>query len=154
MPSSIDWHSWSDSSLLPNPNAFTPASAPEQMELFERGAASGTAEETKKQITYNHKKKKAHPGRTPLPEHLPIRRVIIEPEEDTTSMIRIGEEITRKVDYIEAVLEIVETVRPKYARPEAEQTEDKPAIVIAAAAPPPTKSSPRAFPARDFWHTL
>jgi len=113
---------------------FAPASAPEQMTLWdeEQGEAAGAEEETKEHVPgYARKKKKAHPGRTPLPEHLPVRRIIIEPEEDTTGMVKIGEEITRKVDYIKAVLEIVETVRPKYARPEAEQSEDKPAIVIA-----------------------
>jgi transposase len=46
-------------------------------------------------------------------------------------MVRIGEEVTRKVDYTPGTLEVIETVRPKYARPEAEQTDDKPAIVIA-----------------------
>ncbi|TXF81078.1 IS66 family transposase, partial [Neolewinella aurantiaca] len=110
---------------------FAPASAPEQMELFERSADAGAVEETREQITYERKKKKKHPGRTPLPEHLPVRRVIVEPDEDTTGMTQIGEEITRKVEYVEAVLEIVETVRPKYARPQADQSDDKPAIVVA-----------------------
>jgi hypothetical protein len=45
-------------------------------------------------------------------------------------MAQIGEEVTRKVDYTPGTLEIVEYVRPKYARPEAEQEEGG-AIVIA-----------------------
>ncbi|MCX8212833.1 MAG: IS66 family transposase [Lewinella sp.] len=106
---------------------FAPASTPEQMELFEQAAAAGAQEVEKQKITYERTKKKAHPGRTKLP----VRREIIEPEEDTSDMVKIGEEITGKVDYTPGTLEIVEYVRPKYARPEAEQTDDKPAIVIA-----------------------
>jgi transposase len=110
---------------------FAPASAPEQLALFDTVADAGAVEVEKQTITYERKKSKVHPGRTALPDHLPVRQVIIEPEENTAGMVRIGEEISRKVDYVAAVLEIVETIRPKYARPEAEQTDDKPAIVIA-----------------------
>lgn len=112
---------------------FAPASTPEQLELFEPGARPQVVEEEgeKEQIVYQRKKKKAHPGRTPLPEHLPVRRVVIEPDEDTTGMTKIGEEITRKVDYTPGTLEVVEYVRPKYARPAAEQTEEVAAIVVA-----------------------
>ena len=110
---------------------FVPASAPEQMELFEGGGDAGAEEVEKQKITYERRKKKKHPGRTKLPEHFPVRQEIIEPEEDTTGMTKIGEEITRKVEFTPATLEIIEYVRSKYARPEAEQTDDKPAIVIA-----------------------
>lgn len=114
---------------------FVPASAPEQMELFEGGAdvldSVGTEEVEKQEITYERRKKKKHPGRTKLPDHLPVRQEIIEPEEDTTGMVKIGEEITRKVEHTPGTLEIIEYVRPKYARPAADQTDDKPAIVVA-----------------------
>lgn len=107
---------------------FAPATAPEQMALWDDGEQPEFSQPTQ-QISYERKRPKAHPGRTPLPDHLPIRRQIIEPAEDTTGMVKIGEEITRKVDYIPGVLEIVEYVRPKYARP-AEQQEAQEAIVI------------------------
>lgn len=109
---------------------FVPASLPEQMALWDDGAQPDPSPEPTEKITYERKKKKAHPGRTPLPEHLPVRREIIEPDEDTSGMVQIGEEVTRKVDYTPGTLEIVEYVRPKYARPEAEQ-EERGAIVIA-----------------------
>ena len=99
---------------------FAPASAPEQLALFEGGADAGAEEVEKQKITYERSKKKAHPGRLPLPDHFPVRREVIEPEEDTTGMIKIGEEITRKVEHTPGTLEIIEYVRPKYARPEAE----------------------------------
>jgi len=123
---------------------FAPATAPEQMELFGEGADAGAVEETKEQITYERKKKRKHPGRTKLPDHLPVRQEIIEPDEDTTGMVKIGEEITRKVDYTPGSLVIIETIRPKYARPEAEQTEKKPAIVVADV---PDQVIPKGIPA-------
>jgi len=109
---------------------FVPVAQPEQMALWGDEALPGPSPEPTEKITYERKKKKAHPGRTPLPDHLPVRREIIEPEEDTSGMVKIGEEITRKVDYTPGTLEIVEYVRPKYARPEADQ-EEQGAIVIA-----------------------
>jgi len=109
---------------------FVPASLPDQMALWDNGAQPATAPGPTEKITYERKKKKAHPGRTPLPGHLPVRRETVEPKEDTSGMVQIGEEVTRKVDYTPSTLEIVEYVRPKYARPGAEQ-EEKGAIVIA-----------------------
>ena len=76
----------------------------EQMELFEGGADAGAEEVEKQKITYERCKKKKHPGRTKLPEHLPVRRVPLEPEEDMAGMTKIGEEITRKVDYTPGTL--------------------------------------------------
>lgn len=110
---------------------FVPSSTPEQMALWDQDGDAGTEEVEKQKITYERKKKKAHPGRTPLPDHLPVRQLVLDPEEDTTGMVKIGKEITRKVDYTPGTLEIIEYIRPKYARPEAEQSEDKPTIVIA-----------------------
>lgn len=110
---------------------FAPASAPEQMELFKQGEDASAEVVEKQKVTYERRKKKKHPGRTKLPEHLPVRRVPVEPDEDTRGMTKIGELITRKVDYTPGTLEIIEYVRAKYARPEAEQTDDKPAIVVA-----------------------
>lgn len=108
---------------------FSPAFAPEQMELFEQGADAGDSpaalrgavEETKEQITYS-RKKKAHPGRTKLPDNLPVEEVIIEPEEDTTGMVEIGEDITETLDYKPGKLLKRRYIRKKYARPAADET--------------------------------
>lgn len=51
---------------------FVTASTPEQMEVFEKGAAAVAQEEIKEQITYERKKKKKHPGLTTLPKHCSI----------------------------------------------------------------------------------
>lgn len=96
-------------------------------------SAPDTAE--KETITYQRRKRpaKPHPGRAKLPDHLPVRQVTVEPDEDTTGMIRIGEDVTRKLEFTPGTLEIVEYIRPRYARPAAEQTDDVAAIVQAPA---------------------
>jgi transposase len=71
-------------------------------------------------IEYDRKTPKKHPGRTALPDHLPVEEVVIEPEEDTTGMKRIGEEITETLDYAPASLIRRRTIRPKYAKPNGE----------------------------------
>ena len=121
-----------------------------QMDLFDEGEHAGAENETEEQsealekISYTRRKPKAkpHPGRTPLPEHLPRRQVLVEPDEDTTGMTKIGEDITTKVDYTPGTLEVIEYVRPRYARPAREQTEDIPAIVQA---PAPDQVLPKAI---------
>ncbi|MCK5538886.1 MAG: IS66 family transposase [Bacteroidales bacterium] len=66
-------------------------------------------------IEYLKKKpKKQHKGRLRLPKHLPVNEIIIEPTEDTTGMVRIGEEITEELDYSPAKLHINRFIRPKY----------------------------------------
>ncbi len=66
-------------------------------------------------IEYLKKKpKKQHQGRLKLPKHLPVKEITIEPTEDTTGMLRIGEEITEELDYSPAKLHINRFIRPKY----------------------------------------
>ena len=66
-------------------------------------------------ISYERKKaNKKHNGRNKIPEHLPTEEIIIEPEEDTTGMKRIGEEVTETLRYTPASLIKVITRRPKY----------------------------------------
>lgn len=72
----------------------------------------------KQHIEYNRNITKKHPGRTELPDHLPVEEVVIEPEEDTTGMVRIGEEITESLEYTPASLVKKRTIRPKYAKPD------------------------------------
>ena len=59
--------------------------------------------------TYERKKatEKDHPGRSPIPEHFPVEEITIEPEEDTTGLVKIGEERTETVEYTPASLELV-----------------------------------------------
>ena len=80
-------------------------------------------------IAYERKKvKKAHPGRLALPSHLPVVETIIEPIEDTTGMVCIGQEVTDELDYTPAALYINRTIRPKYITKEDEQGNQKQVI--------------------------
>lgn len=101
----------------------------EQLDLGFGGPATTDAETGQSQtITYQRRKKKAHPGRTELPDHLPVEEVIIEPEEDIAELELIGAEITETLDYRPGKLVKRRYIRRKYARRQA--TEDEPAIVI------------------------
>ena len=108
---------------------FVPATptAPEQMALWQEGGTEEAAEPIKEKISYERRKTKSkpHPGRTPLPEHLPVRRVRIEPAEDTEGLIEIGQDVTRKVDYTPGKLEVIEYVRPRYVRPKTKVSRDE-----------------------------
>lgn len=89
------------------------------------GAEEKPAEEQEKEtITYTREKKarKNHPGRIPLPSHLPVEEIVIEPEEDTTDMKCIGKEVTDQLELVPAKLFIKRYIRPKYIKPEDEET--------------------------------
>ena len=112
---------------------FTPIDGQQVLPFFvdaERDAAAvseavGQEHETI-QITYSRRR---HPGRLPLPDHLPVVEVVHEPTVDTTGMRRIGEEITDELGYTPAQLFIRRHIRPKYVTAEAEDASQT--VVIA-----------------------
>lgn len=106
---------------------FVPALPPEQLSLFGIGEKAIQLPEPTEKITYERKKKK-HPGRTELPDNIPVEEVVIEPSEDTSDMDFIGEEITETVDYRPGVLLKRRYIRRKYAR--RAPSGDQPAIAI------------------------
>lgn len=72
------------------------------------------------EITYTRQKadeKKGH-ARMELPSSLPREVVVIEPEEDVTDGVKIGEVITEVLDYKPGKLIVTRYVRPKYALPD------------------------------------
>ncbi|MDZ4745134.1 MAG: IS66 family transposase [bacterium] len=71
-------------------------------------------------VSYERKTPKKHEGRMALPSHLPVHESILEPEEDTTGMVRIGEEITDELEITPASMHVNRIIRPKYATPQAE----------------------------------
>ena len=84
---------------------------------------SAEHEESTEQITYKRKKKttKYTPhSRQELPAHLPRREIIIEPEESTEGLSKIGEEITEELDYEPGTLFVNRYIRPKYAKGKSE----------------------------------
>jgi transposase len=73
----------------------------------------------------------AHPGRSPLPKHLSVQELVIEPQEDTTEMVLIGKEVSDSLQYEPSRFYIQRIVRPKYAPKAANVIEEPVGIVIA-----------------------
>ena len=95
-----------------------------QMKLPFDVAEETQPEKQEETITYVRKKAKRvnHPGRMTLPSHLPVKETVIEPEEDTTGMKCIGREVTDQLELVPAKLFIKRFIRPKYIKPEDEET--------------------------------
>ena len=95
--------------------SFITEAVVDQLSLFSEDIIETEQAPLEQTITYTRERKK-HQGRNALPEHLPVREVIIEPEEDTTGLKKIGEEITETLEYTPASLVKRRTIRPKYAK--------------------------------------
>mgnify|MGYP003974314403 FL=1 len=91
-------------------------------------------EEEPEQISYSRRKKNRdnHPGRMTLPDHLPVKETVIEPDQDTTGMKCIGKEITNQLEYEAAKFFIDRTIRPKYVK---NDTETETSTVVVAELP-------------------
>ena len=113
---------------------FVPSSHPDQLTLdFEPQVAEIEAsvkeEREKIRIEYERKKpKKEHPGRMQLPNNLPVVEIILEPTEDTSDMVCIGQEVTEELDFTPAKLHINRYIRNKYITKEDEKANQKQVI--------------------------
>lgn len=82
----------------------------------EAGRAEKLEEEVKEKLTYERRKRKsAHKGRMPLPQHLPVEEIRIYPKGDLSDMVCIGEEVTEELEYTPAKYFIKRYIRYKYA---------------------------------------
>ena len=81
---------------------------------FEDQEVITVPEPVTEKVAYERVKKK-HPGRSALPEHIPVEEIILEPEGLTPDMIHIGDEITETLDYKPPVLLKRRYIRRKYA---------------------------------------
>ena len=92
----------------------------DQLNIFateDDSPAQPSSEPLRERITYERDKPvatKKHPGRTPLPEHFEVEERTLEPQEDTSGMVRIGEHISEYVEYTPAAMKIIRIIRPKY----------------------------------------
>jgi transposase len=68
-------------------------------------------------VKAHQRRVKAKPKREALPAHLPREVIVLEPEQDTTGLKKIGEEVTETLDYQPAKLRVIRRVRPKYVDP-------------------------------------
>jgi len=98
---------------------FVPACGPDQLPLFAGAPATLTTQDTSpvRQACPPVRRK---PVRQVLPSHLAREVIVIEPEEDTALLKKIGEEVTETLDYRPAKLVVLRRVRPKYVDPRDE----------------------------------
>jgi len=96
-----------------------------QMNLFDLGTTIEQQEQLSEQAVVTAekkipKKRAKGTGRMTLPENLRREEIIIEPSEDVSGCVKIGEEITEVLDLIPSEFYVKRYVRPKYARPNGE----------------------------------
>ena len=97
-----------------------------QMSLFDLGTTQEQQEELSEEVEQTPtekkepKKRAKGTGRMTLPEELRREEIIIEPEEDTTGCVHIGDDVTEVLDVVPAELFVKRYVRRKYARPKGE----------------------------------
>lgn len=93
---------------------------------FESELEETKDKQEKETVTYQRKKKTSnHKGRLAFPSHLEVREEIIEPKEDVSDMVKIGEEVTEKLEHTPASLFIQRIIRPKYALKKDVQLENQ-----------------------------
>ena len=94
---------------------FEGMDASDQMPLFETatGEVLSEAEFAAETISYTKPKKKK-PVRQALPAHLPVTEIILEPQVDTSGLVRMGQEVSETLDYVPGQLRVIRRVRPKY----------------------------------------
>ena len=112
---------------------FVAATGSEQGHLdFGSNTEDKQEEPSTETITYTREKNKdkKKPSRQALPAHLPRIEHRIEPEEDITGLVKIGEEVTEELEYSPGKLFVNRYVRPKYVKP----TEQGKRIIIAQVA--------------------
>jgi transposase len=74
-----------------------------------------------------------HPGRLPIPPDLPRVEEVVEPQEDTSEMKRIGQDVTEVLEYEPGRVWVRRIVRPRYAPLQAGEDTGKGPIVQAPA---------------------
>lgn len=104
---------------------FVPKEAPDsqlQLALNEAELSPEKAETVKQFIAAHERqvvveKEKAKPtGRQAIPEHLPRVEEVLEPEEDTTDLTYLGEDVTEILEYTPPQLWVRRIRRPRYVR--------------------------------------
>ncbi len=115
---------------------FEGLGGPGQMPLFEGEAVKEELVNVVAPPVTTTRRKKRKPVRLVVPSHLKREEIIIEPDEDTTSLRRIGSEVTETLDYREPKLVVIRRVRPKYVDP---RDEDRGVIIAPLPARPVEK---------------
>ena len=125
-----------------------PVSCEEQYRLFDEAEMSSSPEEVESDVGEDeevshvgaHTRKKR--GRRPIPPEYPRVEVVHDiPEEEKVcpcgcQLTRIGEEVSEKLDIIPQKIQVIRTIRPKYACRACEGVEDEGPTVKIASMPP------------------
>ena len=111
-----------------------------QLALFELGATEAEQEAlselaVEKARTKTPKKRAKGTGRMALPDNLRREVIVIEPAEDVSGCICIGEEVTEVLELIPAELYVKQYKRPIYARPNGEGLSAEKAGIVCGALP-------------------
>jgi transposase len=125
---------------------------PNQLQLFTPPEAVEPITPEEKLPVKGHTRKKR--GRKPLPEELPRVDVVHDiPDEQKlcacgATLSRIGEDVSEKLDYVPAKLQVIRNIRPKYACKCCEGVEDEgPTVKIA---PPAAQLIPKSIAAEGL----
>ena len=86
-------------------------------------------QEAKQVITYERKKGK-HPGRHPIPDHLPTEEVRIEPKEDVSDAEHIADTIVDTLDYQPASLTRRRYIFARYVKTEIDEQGEEQTVII------------------------
>ena len=96
--------------------------SPEEQLAFDFGElapvdmeAGADLTEEKEKITYERKKKK-HPGRHSIPDHLPVEEIVVEPQESTENAEHIADTIVETLEYRPGSLVKKRYIFPRYAK--------------------------------------
>lgn len=103
---------------------FVPAENPKQTVLDLDLPAENEDQAKTQSVSYirraSKKKNANHTGRMELAKDLPREEIVIEPTEDVTGLVKIGEEVTEELEVTPAVFFVKKYIRPKYARANGE----------------------------------
>jgi transposase len=96
--------------------------------------ADANLEEETTQITYERKKKK-HPGRHKLPDHLTIEEIVVEPTEDTTDAKHIKDVVVDTLEYVPASLHIKRYILRRYKKKVVTENGEEKSVFLQASMP-------------------
>lgn len=103
---------------------FVPAENPKQTTLDLDLPSDVESENKTRSVSYIRRVSKNkninHTGRMEFPKELVREEIVIEPSEDTTGCVKIGEEVTEELEVTPAVFIVKKYIRPKYARANGE----------------------------------
>lgn len=96
---------------------FVSDTSADQLSLFGETDNPQEAEAATEQVSYTRKKpqEKKKPVRAALPDHLPRKDEVLEPENLPSDAKKIGEEVTEILEYAPGSMYVRRIIRPKYA---------------------------------------